>query len=208
MDESKKPRSREKKVVNEGRGVEIYGEGLGTGPVGSTGSPGGQQQAGSARPVSRPVQGSAPQGQQSPFTQSRPQQTGAARPMSSQGGAQRPQQNPFGQSRPQGQQSPFTQSRPQQTGSARPMGAPTGSAQSRPQGQQSPFTQSRPQQTGSARTGGGTQRASGGGGGGKLILIIIAAIALLGGGGGLSGLFGNLLGGGNDTSLSTGWPAS
>ena len=218
MDESRKPRSRQKKVVNEGRGVEKYGEGLGTGPVGSTGSHAGQQQAGSARPASAPRQTGTPQSQPSPFTQSRPQQTGSARPMNSPGSTQRPQsnpfgqarpqgqQNPFGQTRPQGQQNPFTQSRPQQSGSARPMGTPTGSSQSRPQGQQSPFTQSRPQQSGSARPGGGSQRA-GGGGGGKLILIIIAALALLGGGGSLSGLFGGLTGGGNDTPLPAGNPS-
>ncbi len=39
-------------------------------------------------------------------------------------------------------------------------------------------------------------------GGGKLILIIIAAVLLLGGGGGLSGLFGNLFGGGSGDSGS------
>ena len=38
MDEQRKPRSREKKVVNEGKGVEKRGEGLGTGPVNNTGS--------------------------------------------------------------------------------------------------------------------------------------------------------------------------
>ena len=130
MDESRKPRSRQKKVVNEGRGVEKYGEGLGTGPVGSTGSHTGQQQAGSARPASAPRQTGTPQSQPSPFTQSRPQQTGSARPMNSPGSTQRPQSNPFGQARPQGQQNPF--------------------GQTRPQGQQNPFTQSRPQQSGSA----------------------------------------------------------
>ena len=33
MDEQKKPRARAKKVVSGGKGVEIHGEGLGTGPV-------------------------------------------------------------------------------------------------------------------------------------------------------------------------------
>ena len=167
MDESKKPRSREKKVVSEGRGVEKRGEGLGTGPVGDSGAYAdrkeqAQQQAG-ARPVSRPAQSGAAQ---SPFTQSRPQQSGSARP-----------------AQPGAAQSPFTQSRPQQSGSARP-------ASSTPQ------------------RASGSQRASGGGGS-KLILIIIAAVVLLGGGGGLSGLFGNLLGGSDSTSLpvSSGYPA-
>ena len=38
MDDQKKPRSRVKKVVNDGKGVEIHGEGLGTGPVNNMGN--------------------------------------------------------------------------------------------------------------------------------------------------------------------------
>ena len=38
MDEQKKPRSRVKKVVNDGKGVEVHGEGLGTGPLNNTGN--------------------------------------------------------------------------------------------------------------------------------------------------------------------------
>ncbi|MCR5297229.1 MAG: hypothetical protein K6E17_07435, partial [Clostridiales bacterium] len=38
MDDQKKPRSRERRVSNEGKGVEKKGEGLGTGPVNNTGS--------------------------------------------------------------------------------------------------------------------------------------------------------------------------
>ena len=38
MDEQRRPRSREKKVVSEGKGVEKHGEGLGTGPVNNTGN--------------------------------------------------------------------------------------------------------------------------------------------------------------------------
>ena len=38
MDEQRKPRAREKKVVSEGKGVEKRGEGLGTGPVNNTGN--------------------------------------------------------------------------------------------------------------------------------------------------------------------------
>ena len=36
MDEQRRPRSREKRVINEGKGVEKKGEGLGTGPVNNT----------------------------------------------------------------------------------------------------------------------------------------------------------------------------
>ena len=38
MDEQRRPRSREKKVVSEGKGVGKRGEGLGTGPVNNTGN--------------------------------------------------------------------------------------------------------------------------------------------------------------------------
>ena len=38
MDEQRRPRSREKKVVGEGKGVEKKGQGLGTGPVNNTGN--------------------------------------------------------------------------------------------------------------------------------------------------------------------------
>ncbi len=51
--------------------------------------------------------------------------------------------------------------------------------------------------SGSASSGSGTTRGFGGKG---LIAIIIAAVLLLGGGGGLSGLFGNLFGGGSSAS--------
>ena len=37
MDEQKKPRAREKRVVEGSMSVEKHGEGLGTGPVGNTG---------------------------------------------------------------------------------------------------------------------------------------------------------------------------
>ena len=38
MDNQRKPRAREKKVVGSGKGVEIHGEGLGTGPVNNMGN--------------------------------------------------------------------------------------------------------------------------------------------------------------------------
>ena len=112
MDGQKKPRAREKKVVNEAMNVEKHGEGLGTGPVGNMGSyqdrreqeASGKQQKETGSGV--PFTGTSPFGgqqqsasrpqQSSPFTQSRPSQS-----------------NPFGQ-RPQ-QANPFAQQqRPQQ----------------------------------------------------------------------------------------------
>ena len=38
MDDQRRPRGREKKVVSEGKGVEKKGEGLGTGPVNNAGN--------------------------------------------------------------------------------------------------------------------------------------------------------------------------
>ena len=161
MDEEKKPRSREKKVVNEGRGVEKRGEGLGTGPLNNMGNYADRkaqsgQQAGASRPAGSPAPGAAPQ---------QPRQTGSARPAG----------NPFG-SAPQ---------RPSQTGSSRPAGNPFGSAPQRP----SQTGSSRPMNThssGSSASGSGSRS---GGGGSKFLLIIIAAVLLLGGGK-LSGLLG------------------
>ncbi len=205
MDENKKPRSRVKKVVGEGKDFEKQGEGLGTGPVNNTGSYQDrreEQNTSSAKPSG---QTQRPQQAQNPFRQTqRPQQTNSF------GQTQRPQKtNPFAQTqRPQQSQNPFGQTqRPQQTN-------PYGQTQ-RPQ-QTNPYGQTqRPQQTGTQQTAGapgagqkqyssgvrqngtGTQRSSGGGlGGGKLLLIVIALVVLLGGGG-LSGLFG-----GGDSSVS------
>ncbi len=179
MDESRKPRSREKKVVTEGRGVEKKGEGLGTGPLGNQGTYADRkaQSEGQRTGTSRPA------GSSSPFTQPRPQQNGSARAAGSSSPFTQPRPQQTGGARPAGSSSPFTQPRPQQTGGARPAGS------------SSPFTQPRPQQTGGARPAGGSsgtghRSSSGGGlGGGKLILILLALAALLGGGG-LSGLFG------------------
>ena len=189
MDENKKPRSRVKKVVGEGKDFEKQGEVSGTGPVNNAGNYQDrqeQQNAASSRPSGQ-VQ--RPQQSQNPFGQ-------AQRTQQSQnpfGQAQRPQQspNPFGQTqRPQQSQNPFGQAqRPQQSQN------PFGQTQ-RPQ-QQNPFGQ-RPASTGTQKqyssgvkqNGTGTQRAtSSGGGGGKLLLIIVALVVLFGGGK-LSGLFG------------------
>ncbi len=175
MDENKKPRSRVKKVVGEGKDFEKQGEGLGTGPVGNAGNyqeRREQQSAASSKPSG---QTQRPRQQvQNPFGQ-----------------AQRPQQaqNPFGQAQRPQQQNPFGQAqRPQQAQN------PFGQAQ-RPQ-QQNPFNQ-RPASTGAQKqyssgvkqNGTGSQRAASSGGGGKLLLIIIALVVLFGGGK-LSGLFG------------------
>ena len=76
MDENKKPRSRVKKIVGDGKDFEKKGEGLGTGPVNNTGN-----YADRREQQSRPAQ-SIPTGQQrpaqsgSPFGQQRPAQSG------------------------------------------------------------------------------------------------------------------------------------
>lgn len=178
MDGQKKPRAREKKVVNEAMNVEKHGEGLGTGPVGNMGgyqerreqeaarkqqkTTGGGISFGGAHPFGGQAHsGSRPQ-QSSPFAQSRPSQS-----------------NPFGQ-RPQ-QTNPFAQQRPQQTN-------PFAARPSSQQGGRKQYS-SAVKQNGA----GGGQRAGGqravGGGCGKYLLIIVALAVLLGGGK-LSGLFG------------------
>ena len=82
MDENKKPRSRVKKVVGEGKDFERQGEGLGTGPVNNTGSYQDrqeQQNAASSRPSG---QAQRPQQSQNPFGQ-RPAATGTQKQYSS-----------------------------------------------------------------------------------------------------------------------------
>ncbi len=185
MDQQKRPRAREKRVVDEAKTVEKKGEGLGTGPVNNTGNYEDRRQQEAQRPsgqTHRPQQ--TPQNF-NPFGQ--PQQ----RPHQTQQGF-----NPFGQTQQHPQQSqqgfnPFgqTQQRPQQ----------------RPQQSQDPFA-ARPASTGAQKqyhsgvkqNGSNTQRSgSTSGGGSKLILIVIALVVLLGGGK-LSGLFG----GGEVSSLT------
>ena len=192
MDENKKPRSRVKKVVGEGKDFEKQGEGLGTGPVNNTGNYQDRREQQNTSSVRPSGQTQRPQQAQNPFGQAqRPQQT--QNPF---GQTQRPQQsqNPFGQmQRPQQSQNPFGQTqRPQQSQN------PFGQTQQRPQ-QQNPFGQAqRPASSGAQKqyssgvkqNASGTQRAaSSGGGGGKLLLIIVALVVLFGGGK-LSGLFG------------------
>lgn len=179
MDEKKNPRAREKKVVNEGKGVEKKGEGLGTGPLNNTGSYEDRKQQNSTGvpsggSSSRPSLGN-------PFGQQRPQQGqgGSGFPFSQSSRPQQGGQNFYGQSgRPQsGSTHPFGQSS-QQKGNSSPFGQSSGQRQ----------YNSAVKQNGT----GGTQRSSGSGsgmGGGKLILIIIALVVLFGGGK-LGGLFG------------------
>ena len=152
MDENKKPRSRVKKVVNEGQGIGEKGEALGTGPVNNTGS-----YADRREQQARPVQGS-------PFSQQRPSQSSPfGQKRLTQG-----QSSPFGQQRPtQGQSSPFGQQRPSQgqggmgfpfgmggtsSGASRPASGTTNSAGTGTQKQYSSATR---------QNGTGTQRSSG-----------------------------------------------
>ena len=195
MDEQRKPRSREKKVVNEGKGVEKRGEGLGTGPVNNTGSYEDrrqQQNASQALPFGninqRPASGQSASSrpvQQNPFGQQRP--------------AQRPDNSgfPFGQSgQKTGTQGSYGNDSRPTGGSANPFGTRPSSGQANPFGTRPSSGMKAGGQGqhhyGVKQNGTGTQRASGSGsgmGGGKLLLIIAALVLLLGGGG-LSGLFG------------------
>lgn len=203
MDGQKKPRSRERRIVNEGKGVERQGEGLGTGPVNNTGNyedrkeqerdrtpqrPAGETPAGRTSQGGNPFgqQGTNPFGQQgmNPFGQ-RPQ-GGAANPFGSarpsgNAGSSRPGAGPFGQKA--------------QGGGTAPFGA-AGSSGSSGSGQKQYRSAVKQNGTGGGQRAGGT---GSGGGGGKLILII-AVIALLFGGGSIGGLFG----GGNNTQTTTG----
>ena len=209
MDEQRRPRSREKKVVSEGKGVEKRGEGLGTGPVNNAGNyedrreqQGSMQHSSFSQPQQRPAQGQNAQNsrvQQTPYGQQRPQQrTDSGFPFGN-SGQQPGSQNPFGTaSRPaSGSSMPFG-FRPD-NGSQNPFGGNQSSGRpgmygTRPSAGNSTGGQrqynSGVKQNG---TGSGSQRSSGGGsglGGGKLLLIIAALVLLLGGGG-LSGLFGS-----------------
>ena len=198
MDEQRRPRSREKKVVNEGKGVEKKGEGLGTGPVNNTGN---YQDRREQQNAARPSSGSAqrPQQAQNPFGSQRPQ-TGGGFPFGQSGQKQSSQQNPFGSQRPQsGSGFPFGQGGQKQGSQQNPFGS-----QQRPSssGTQAPYGTSgsgqKQYRSAERQNGTGTQRASGSGmGGSKLILIVIALVVLLGGGK-LGGFFG-----GDDSSTSS-----
>ena len=123
MDEQKRPRSREKKVVNEGKGVEKHGEGLGTGPVNNTGNY--QDRRDQQQSAQRPQQS------QSHFGSQRPQ-SGSGFPFGQSGqqssqqnsfGSQRPQSGsgfPFGQNSQQSRQRPYTSSQRPSSGTQPP----------------------------------------------------------------------------------------
>ena len=165
MDENKKPRSRVKKIIGEGKDFEIHGEGLGSGPVNNTGNYQDRREQNNAVYQKQPGQTQRPHPTNSPFgNQHHPQQS----------------QNPFGRvQHPQQEQNPFRQTQQR-------------SGQKNPFGQQPSSTGAQKQyHNGVKQNGTSPQRtsSSGGGGEGKLILIIIALVVLFGGGK-LSGLFG------------------
>jgi len=198
MDEQKKPRAREKRVVEGTMKVEKHGEGLGTGPAGNTGGYQERREQEAARP-----QKTAGGPQPSP---QRPQQTPPRQQINPFAGQQRPQQtNPYAQQRPQQQSNPFGQQRPQQSNpfAARPSG--TSSQNASAGGQKQYYSAVKQNATGGGQKAGGTgggQRVNGTGtqrapgGCGKYLLIVVALVVLLGGGK-LAGLFD---GGGGDVT--------
>ena len=174
------PMNRKKKVTGTASAdsMQTHGEGRQEGPVG-------QQDGYQERKDQAQQHGRGNAGQQ-PF--SRPTgQTGAFQgSMNTQGGG-------MGSARPQ-------QSRPSASSqqSARPMGMGSASPyqQARPQQQQQPQGYEQLGQQQSAQSGGNATRASGKSGCSPILIIGVLAVLLLGGGG-LSGIFGNLFGGGN-----------
>lgn len=207
MDGQKRPRAREKRVVNTGKGVEKQGSGLGTGPVNNTGNYEKRREQEAARTPQQAPQQRQPgenarrtqdprdaqnRNSQSPFAQSN--RTQSTRPLNQQQASYPPQagQRPAGtgggvpQNRVQGnasQRPGQSSQRPMQTGGGIPQQRPTQSGQRQnPTGGGIP---QRPGMTGSRPSGSG-QRS---GGSGKLLLII-AVLAMLFGGGRLSGLLG------------------
>lgn len=151
MDEQRRPRSREKKVINDGKGVEKRSDGLGTGPVNNTGNYQDRREQHSTasspffgRPQ-RPAQG------QNPYAQ-RPTQQG----------------NPFSQQRPpkQGQGFPFGTSQHSDSGTQRPSTA---------------GREKRQYHSAERQNGTGMQRSSGTGGGKILLVIIVLALLFGGG---------------------------
>ena len=181
MDNQKKPRAREKKVVESGKGVEIHGQGLGTGPVNNMGN----------YEDRRPVQSSAPQtgrpsGNGSPFGQSssRPASSQSGHPSGFSGGAQRPSGMPGSSTRPSGTYG-SAQQRPSGNYSSsqqRPTGVPASSGRPVSSSQGSSHQTTRSSGTGS-------------GGSGKLIMLVLVAAVLF--------FFGkNFLGGDEGDTLS------
>ena len=193
MDEQRKPRAREKRVANEGKGVEKKGEGLGTGSVAPQNNR--QEQRAQNRPVHQT---------QRPFSASRTDPAG----MSSQN--QRPSGSLNAQQyqRPSGNYTTHQSGRPsngfpfQQTHTSQAQqnhqpsgGMPVGNSRRNSNSANSrPYSHRNQSSSGSSQDG----SRSTGGGGSKLILII-AVLALLFGGGKLGGLFGD-----NGSSVPTG----
>lgn len=179
MDEQKKPRSRVKKVVNDGKGVEVHGEGLGTGPLNNTGNY-----------ADRKQQGTQGQGRQLPFIpasgNTRPEANNPFGP--NRGQSQNPfeagrlqSQNPFATGRSQSK-NPFGQSRPHPYQTSGQSGQQTAGKG----GQEQRQYHSAVKQNGTQNT----HRSTGTGGGGSKLLLVIVALVVLLGGGKLSGLFG------------------
>ena len=177
MEENRKPRARAKKIVDSGKGVEKYGEGLGIGPVNNTGSyEDRKQQHQQAAQPQRPTGAQPPR---QPLTGTARQTQGQSMPPF---GGTRPTQGqsmpPFGGARPTQEQRSTSSTRPPVTGGGQRVGGSTGSS-------------TRPPVTGGGQrvggTGSGTPQRSGGGM--KLIGIVVVLLMLLGGGK-LTGLFG------------------
>ncbi len=187
MEEQRKPRAREKRVVQQGKGVEKKEQYT--------------EHAGPVRPQERP---------QNPMMSgpSAQRPAGSARPMSGASGSARPVRPQQSAGRvPQQNSRPAQPFRPSQSaGSSAQPGRPaqsspfSGMPAARPQQSGSGTHASRPAQTGGGRrmngtasgggTPGGTSRGAGMGGGcsSKLLMVIVALVVLLGGGK-LSGLF-------------------
>ena len=197
MDQQKKPRAREKRVVEGSASVEKKGEGLGTGPVNNTGNYESRREQQAQQAQQRPV--SSAQGTPRPVQ--RPASSAPQRPASASQGTQRPVQRP-GSFTQQGQQTQrpgsFSQ-RPASTSAQRPASSaqrPTAAAQRPASSAQRPASTVQRPAAQQARQSSTVQRGSGSGCGGKLILIVVALVVLLGGGK-LTGLFD----GGSNTAL-------
>ena len=177
MDEQRKPRAREKKIAESGKGVEKKGAGLGTGPLNNAGNYEARRRQEAQRAAQRQAAPQRPaQGQGSPF--------GGTGPASGQ------PQFPFGGTRPTaGQQNPFGGTRPAAGQQQKPAGT-AGPASGQPRTYNSARKMN--STAGSSRPAGtqpnGTRATGTGGGGGKFIIIIIALVLLFGGGK-LTGLF-------------------
>lgn len=161
MDSQKKPRAREKRVTEAGKGVEKRGEGLGTGPVNNMGNYANRRNQRADHP-------SQPSSSNNPRASVRP-------------GGFFPQNNPQNApQRPQGT-SPNSARRPVYPGGIPMSGQTEGSrpAQAKTSGTQTGNAKGTDHRSSTVQHNGG-QRPTGGGS--KLLLIIVAILVLLGGG--------------------------